>query len=91
MGEVQTNRIPTEGLKLAPRGIAGRRQLVQTNRIPTEGLKLHLNPNDITSQRVQTNRIPTEGLKRHMLLQFDLLASGPNQQNPDRGIETTAS
>ena len=37
---VQTNRIPTQGLKPPDRDGVGGQDLVQTNRIPTQGLKL---------------------------------------------------
>ena len=61
---VQTNRIPTQGLKLAlflplPCGFR-----VQTNRIPTQGLKQRKHPQQHPPEPpVQTNRIPTQGLK----------------------------
>jgi len=38
--------------------------------------------------QVQTNRIPTEGLKLRQIPRQRRPAQGPNQQNPDRGIET---
>ena len=52
--DVQTNRIPTQGLKRFGWAPPGGSALVQTNRIPTQGLKhrrrvgqmgLHLGPN----------------------------------------------
>jgi len=85
---VQTNRIPTEGLKPAPACVVGIMSIVQTNRIPTEGLKQYLVIAISLTFIVQTNRIPTEGLK--LVHRQAIIGStrSPNQQNPDRGIET---
>jgi len=41
--------------------------------------------------KVQTNRIPTEGLKPLSCASRSSVGVGPNQQNPDRGIETFCS
>ena len=58
---VQTNRIPTEGLKRSVDKLLGTNRGVQTNRIPTEGLK---RPSGAAAAAAAAESKPTESRPR---------------------------
>jgi len=91
-GFVRTTRIPTEELKPGLLWCYPNLSHVRTTRIPTEELKRRWpSPATSPSRRVRTTRIPTEELKPSPHPPGRECWARPNDQNSDRGIETTGT
>ena len=85
---VQTNRIPTQGLKPFLSARFSATCCVQTNRIPTQGLKQRYLPFHHPLSRRPNKQNPDSGIETGNSTGEQRPGSGPNKQNPDSGIET---
>ena len=85
---VQTNRIPTEGLKLPDRWAPTRGEGGPNQQNPDRGIETwHRESQNKRADQVQTNRIPTEGLKHFQGLLAFPLSSVQTNRIPTEGLK----